>query len=169
MDRIVIVLGCGNDDRGKLSPTAIERLEEGIREYGEHPGSAILPTGGFGAHFNTSPRPHAAYAREYLVGRGVPAADILPLAESGNTVEDAILSQPRVAAEPGAAVTVVTSDYHLERARFVFSRILAGRELVFRPARSALPAEKLATLRAHEEAALERMSREGIEYGGIFY
>jgi uncharacterized SAM-binding protein YcdF (DUF218 family) len=165
MKRILIILGCANDENGRLSETAIERLEEGIREYREHPGSAILPTGGFGAHFNTTDRPHAEYARDYLLERGIPEADILSPVITGNTVEDAVMSKTILDGEPGAAITIVTSDYHIERARFVFSRILAGRNISYRPARTDLPAERLEALRAHETRAVAEMARKGIRYG----
>jgi uncharacterized SAM-binding protein YcdF (DUF218 family) len=165
MYRLILILGSGNDGEGRLSPTALERLDEGIAEYRRRPGSAIVPTGGFGSHFNTTARPHAEYAREYLLARGIPESDVLPHLESGNTVEDAILARPLLEAEAGAAITLVTSDYHIERARFIFSTLFPGRRISYSAARSGLPPDRIEALHAHEKSAIARMAREGIVYG----
>ncbi len=60
---LLVVLGSPNDDDGRLSPRAVERLRGALREHRARPDLPILLTGGFGEHFNrSSPRPHAEHA-----------------------------------------------------------------------------------------------------------
>lgn len=162
MKGIVVLLGSPNTDRGELLSVARDRCERAIQEYRRHPGYKILPTGGFGAHFNTTDKAHASYLKEYLVAHGVPKEDILEFAESRNTVEDATLSHPIVKRYGVDRVTVVTSDYHAARAQYLFRREYADVELSF----SLCPTAKetcdldLRALKEHEKRALARLKRQ---------
>jgi hypothetical protein len=48
---VIVVLGSPNDDEGKLSGIAMERCFQAVAEFEKHPGYAVMPTGGWGAHF----------------------------------------------------------------------------------------------------------------------
>jgi uncharacterized SAM-binding protein YcdF (DUF218 family) len=122
---IIVVLGSPNSDAGELSTIAKERCELALAEYTKRPGWKFLLTGGYGAHFNTTDQPHAAYVKRHLVSRGVPAQDILDLLESTNTLQDASLAKPIVMKYGVPEIVVVTSDYHAARARYVFEREFA--------------------------------------------
>lgn len=162
MDGIILLLGSPNSDRGELYSVARDRCERAIREYHQRPGWKILPTGGYGAHFNTTDKAHAHYLREYLLAHGIPAQDILPPVETRNTIEDARLSYPIVRRCGIDRAVVVTSDYHGERAQYVFEREHHDIELEF----SLCPTDEdtcelnLAALRAHEEQALAKLKRQ---------
>jgi uncharacterized SAM-binding protein YcdF (DUF218 family) len=119
---IIMVLGSPNDARGALGSVAVARCERAAALAHDNPGWNVLLTGGYGAHFNTTQKPHAHYLKEYLTRRGVPSERILAFAESRNTVEDATLSRPIVVAHGARVVAVITSDYHVARARYVFNR-----------------------------------------------
>ena len=67
MEGIIILLGSPNDEEGQLSSIGIERANCSIEEYRNHPDYKILPTGGFGEHFNKTDMPHASYAKHYLI------------------------------------------------------------------------------------------------------
>lgn len=96
MNGIIILLGAPNDDVGNLSSIAVERCCRAVLEYRSTPGYAVLPTGGFGEHFNRTAQPHAHYARRYLLEHGVPERVILEPVYSRFTEEDARLSKPVV-------------------------------------------------------------------------
>ena len=160
MPGAIILLGAPNDERGGLSAIARERCEQALAEYRARPGFRIIPTGGWGAHFNTTGKPHGHYTRQYLIGRGVPPGDILEIAESANTVEDARLCRPIVDRHGITELVVVTSDFHVPRARFLFEREFPGTRLAVVGSKTNLPESDLATLRAHEERALAKL-REG--------
>lgn len=122
---IIVVLGSPNSETGQLYSIAQERCELALSEYARHPGWKILLTGGYGAHFNTTNQPHAAYLKDYLVKRGIPDREIVAFAESTNTLQDASLSKPIVLSYGVSKIVVVTSDYHIDRARYVFEREFA--------------------------------------------
>ena len=154
---IIIVLGSPNDAEGRLSSIALERCEQALVEYRKHPDFRILPTGGWGEHFNTTVKPHGDYVRQELVRRGVRDSVFLPCTQSSNTIEDASLSRPVLDESPDAEVIVVTSDFHECRARFLFEREFPERLIRFSTSQTHLPDDDLARRRAHEERALERL------------
>jgi uncharacterized SAM-binding protein YcdF (DUF218 family) len=82
---------------------------------------------------------------------------------SSNTLEDASLSKP-IALKYGARrLVVVTSDYHLDRARYIFEREFADTEINFlfsacRTDEAACQLD-LGALKKHEREALARLKR----------
>lgn len=158
-ETIIVLLGSPNRDDGTLYDVARDRCEQAITEWRQHPGSKILPTGGFGDHFNTTDQPHAAYLRAYLHARGVPPQDVIEGAHSRNTIEDATLSFPIVQRHGASRAIVVTSDYHGARAQYVFGRSYAGVELTFAlcPTDQATCELDLPALVAHEREALANL------------
>lgn len=174
MESVVIILGAANDADGALTSSALARLDRGIREYVRRPGSLIMPTGGYGDHFNTTAKPHAAYAREYLLARGIPPDRILPCVESSNTVEDAFLSAKALAGsaagetagETAGAIVIVTSDYHVPRAEFLFGIAFAGKALTVCAAEDRLDPSERRIREEHERRALEALRANGVSWGG---
>lgn len=151
----IVLLGAPNDEEGRLSSIAEERCALALRECRLHPDALVLPTGGFGDHFNTTDKPHAYYTRRLLVAEGVDEARFLPHAESRNTVEDAALAAPVLAQAGVTSVIIVTSDFHVARAEFLFKLALPeSTEILFAPATTHLPEDELERLRAHERGAL---------------
>ena len=122
----IVILGAPNSEAGELSSIAEERCELALVEYAKRPDWKFLLTGGYGAHFNITDQPHAAYVKRHLVSRGVPPQKILELVESTNTLQDASLSKPIIIRYGAPEIAVVTSDYHAARARYVFEREFAN-------------------------------------------
>jgi hypothetical protein len=128
---LIVVLGSPNAEDGELYSVARQRCEQALAEYARRRALAksaqrhrwkFLLTGGYGEHFNTTDKPHAAYLMRYLVERGVPHDAFVEFAESGNTLEDASLAKPIVQRYEVFEIVVVTSDFHLDRARVIFER-----------------------------------------------
>src|SRR2546430_6528702 len=122
LDGLIVILGSPNNDAGDLSSIARERCLLAVDLHRQHPTYAILPTGGFGPHFNRTQRPHGAYIREHLIHLGVPAEIILDPVQSSNTIEDAVMVAPLFTVLMPHDTIVVTSEYHEARARFLFDR-----------------------------------------------
>jgi uncharacterized SAM-binding protein YcdF (DUF218 family) len=160
---IVIVLGAANDEDGHLSGIAVERCEQAIVEYRQHPGYKILPTGGYGPRFNVTDKPHAFYTRQYLAARGIPADDVLEFASSANTLEDAQFSRPIVEKHGVEHIVVVTSDFHVPRVRYIFEREFHGIELTFSGCATHLPQAELEARKRHEEQALAELHRQATQ------
>jgi uncharacterized SAM-binding protein YcdF (DUF218 family) len=119
---IILLLGSPNSKEGELFSVAKERCEMGIQEYLNHPTWKIVLTGGFGEHFNESEKPHAYYLNRYLIERGVAPGVILDSVLSTNTLEDASLTKPIIVKYNVGDILVVTSDFHYDRARYIFER-----------------------------------------------
>lgn len=154
---IIIVLGSPNDPRGNLSDIALERCSQALVEHGKNPDYAILPTGGWGAHFNTTKRAHGYYVQQELVARGIPQSAFLPCVESSNTIEDAALARPILERYAGAELIIVTSDFHAARAKYLFEREYPDRQIrLSTSATHAAPDERM-KLEEHEQKALERL------------
>lgn len=156
IDGVIVLLGAPNEPDGKLSSIAIERCEQAINAHAANPSYRILPTGGFGKHFNTAPHPHGYYTTRYLISRGIPAAQILPVAESRFTEEDATLSREFLQDYALPELVLVTSDFHLKRASHFFTREFPDIELRSSPSTTNLPNAEIAKLVTHEKSALQK-------------
>lgn len=161
--KAVIILGSPNDEQGNLLSIARERLPHGIREYLACPGSKILLTGGFGPHFNRTDKPHAYYAKQFLLKNGIEEKDFLEFALSYDTVQDAVLSKPILLANGIKEAIVVTSDFHMERTKRIFTRVLNSFNLVFSSCATNLPRESLESLNDHEKRMLAQLDEERFE------
>jgi len=160
MNGIVIVLGNGNDTQGNLLSIAVERCGQAIRVVRQNPGAKILPTGGYGAHFNLTDKPHAFYLRQYLAAHGVLEEDVIEPALSSTTIEDAQLTRPIVDKYGVKRVILVTSDFHMRRARYLFERTFQEIELTFSACVTHLPQGELLARQQHEELALAKLIAE---------
>ena len=119
---IIVILGSPNSKEGELFSVAKQRCEMGMQEYLNHPTWKIVLTGGFGEHFNKSEKPHAYYLKKYLIEQGVAPAVIVDSVLSTNTLEDASLTKPIIEKYNVGDILVVTSDFHYDRARYIFER-----------------------------------------------
>lgn len=153
----IVVLGAPNDRHGVLSSIARERCDQALKEHRRHPESKILPTGGWGPHFNTTTRPHGHYVREHLTARGIPDEAFVECAESSNTIEDAKLCRPIVERHGFRKLIVVTSDFHVARARFLFEQEFTGVPMEFSPSHTRLPEDDLRKRILHEQMALSKL------------
>ena len=161
----MIVLGAPNAADGTLSKVALSRLALCYEQYCQEP-SMVLLTGGFGPHFNVSAFPHAHYGKQYLLAQGVPETAFLPFAESANTVQDALLAKAILEQHTPWQALVITSDFHLARARYIFTQVFpAASRFAFRGASSqAIAAEELQRYQAHEAKALQDLYTNGVRY-----
>jgi uncharacterized SAM-binding protein YcdF (DUF218 family) len=98
---------------------------------------------------------------EYLRGKGVPDDDILPFAESSNTVQDAVYTRSILGGRPVRTLCVITSDFHCERAEYVFRAVFPECEVVAVPAFAPLSPDERARREAHEAAALQQLHNQG--------
>jgi len=162
MNRIIIILGSPNDEHGNLSDMAISRLMRGLQEYRQREGYKILCTGGFGEHFNTTDKPHAAYATNYLIQSGLQETDILEIAESKNTAEDAILTKPIVEKHRVKSLIIVSSDFHMKRVKYIFKKVFKGFNLTFYGAKTNFTDQRYRALKNHEERELKKIKKTGI-------
>ena len=153
---MIILLGAPNDTLGNLSSIAAERCLLAAKVYKVHAGFRVLPTGGFG-DFNQTDKPHAHYTRNFLLGLGVAAEDILEPTLSRFTLEDATLAKPIILRHHVTNLVVVTSDFHRKRAELIFRQTFTGYALSFYGSKTDLPEAELEVLRQHEKEAMARL------------
>lgn len=162
---LIIILGSPNGDDGQLSTMAQGRVALGYQRYRERQaaGWRLLLTGGFGEHFNRTALPHAYYLQQWLLAHGVPAQDMVEFALSRHTGEDALLARPIVERHGVQHLLVVTSDFHLARAEFIFRTLFPEYTLDFAGAPylpNCAPAEQ-ERLVAHEARRLAELRGQG--------
>ena len=155
MNSVIIVLGAPNDDQGNLSEIAQSRCQEALRIHKTQPQSKLLMTGGFG-EFNQTDMPHAYYSQRYLMSQGVPADTFTNIALSRFTFEDATLAKPIVEQHGFSQITLITSEFHMPRAKLIFSALFANYQLSYYAATSPVSPQKMQQLQAHELAVMDR-------------
>jgi len=163
LSEVLVVLGSPNSPEGQLSEIARSRLDCVADLYDEN--KRILCTGGWGTHFNVAPKAHAIYAKEYLIKKGIPEQSFLEVAISSNTVEDAVKSKAILSRLDRPRISIITSDFHLDRVRLIFNEILKGFEIQFIGVKSGfLNKEELNSLTSHEQTAIQSITRNGLYY-----
>ena len=159
---VLIILGSPNSPSGKLSDISISRLNDCVNRYQK--GNLILCTGGWGEHFNISKNSHATFAKQYLIEKGILEEDFLDFALSGNTVDDAVKIKPIISTLEKSKLTIITSDYHLNRVKIIFNKILENYTMDFIGVESNLGQEEYNTLMQHEKNAINSIIQNGLYY-----
>ena len=160
---VIVVLGSPNFPDGTLGPIALDRLQGCLSIY-DPTQHQILCTGGFGAHFNTSPIAHANYLKDFLVEQGVPLTAFLPLALSSNTVEDAVMSKSILKEVEYKDLIIITSEYHVARVEFIFTEIFKYFNLNFKSVAHHSIDDVLEPLIQHEKMAMDQLNSNGLYY-----
>jgi vancomycin permeability regulator SanA len=160
---VIVILGSPNFPDGTLGPIALDRLQGCLSIFNSQK-HKILCTGGFGAHFNTSPVAHANYLKEFLIQKGVPSTAFLPLALSSNTVEDAVMSKSILEEVEYKDLIIITSEYHVARVEFIFTEILKDFNLNFKAVAHHFIDDVLEPLIQHEKVAMDKLISNGLYY-----
>lgn len=158
---VLIILGSPNSPSGKLSDISICRLNDCVNRYQK--GNLILCTGGWGK-FNISKKSHATFAKQYLIEKGILEEDFLDFALSGNTVDDAVKIKPIISTLEKSKLTIITSDYHLNRVKIIFNKILVNYTMDFIGVESNLGQEEYSALMQHEKNAINSIIQNGLYY-----
>jgi vancomycin permeability regulator SanA len=161
--KIILVLGAPNSAEGELSGIALDRLDHCLKIF-DPKDNQIVCTGGFGEHFNTSPKAHAVYAMNYLMENGVENQYFLEHAFSSNTVEDAVKVKEILASHDFDSIVVITSDYHLDRVRLIFDEILECFRKDYIGVQHNMSVVCKNKLVKHEEMAINKIVKGGLYY-----
>jgi uncharacterized SAM-binding protein YcdF (DUF218 family) len=163
MKNAIILLGSPNSSKGRLSKIAIGRAKKCFEIFNPDL-DMILCTGGFGVHFNTSDKPHAAYLKQYLMRKGIAENVFLPFANSSNTVQDATKSKEILLENDFKKVTIITTEYHLKRVQLIFDEILSGIEKTYIGVPNNMSLKSLQKIEEHEAKAVAGILRDGLYY-----
>ena len=116
----VIILGAAVKGQ-KVSPTLQKRLDKGLQYLQAYPESKVILSGGQGYEEEIS---EAEAMKRYLLAAGIPKERILTEDRSTSTMENFKYTR-QLLAEAGKEVselTVVTSDFHMFRAKLLAAR-----------------------------------------------
>lgn len=165
--QLLIVLGSTNDRWGHISPIGLGRLSKGLELIEALPHLKLLLTGGFSKGEKISEYPYAHYARQFMLSKGVTADRILALALSRDTIEDAKLALAVIKDQPFDEYIIVTSDFHMDRAKYIFEKVFYGRALSFVAAQYECDTPELQTLTEHEASEFDLLLRTGKSSIGV--
>lgn len=151
----IVVLGGGVLPDGTLPPVARARVERGVElfEWGVAP--RLILSGRCGLNGPEPAVTEAAAMAAYAAGFGVPRTALFLEDDAKDTLGNAYFTRARFL-EPNdwTSIRVVTSDFHLSRAAWVFRKILGpGYDVSFVSAPSGLSPRELID-RALEECKI---------------
>jgi uncharacterized SAM-binding protein YcdF (DUF218 family) len=119
----IVVLGFGLQKKGKVPNILKSRLDAAIELYRNNLCSKLIMTGGL-SNKNWG-MTEAEGMRRYAIQKGVGKEDILKEEASTDTIGNAYFLKQRIL-KPNKwkNLAVVTSDFHLERSKIIFKKVL---------------------------------------------
>lgn len=117
----IMVLGGGISGRNMLL-VQLQRTQEALKYIRENPGIKVIVSGGQGSGEDIS---EAESMRIYLVQHGVKNEDIIKEEKSENTVENMKYTKKildKIDGRKNIQLAIVTSDFHIFRAKFLAKR-----------------------------------------------
>ena len=152
----IIILGHINNKKGELSTIAQSRCDKAFEEFNQLRCAKILCTGGFGRRFNVTDNSHAYHLQRYLMNKGIAGSAFLTNALSTYTFEDALLAKPVIEASAIKEAILVTSEFHMPRAKMVFDYVMPNIAWSYAQAQSLIDKQELEELIKHEAFAIKR-------------
>lgn len=128
----IIVLGAGIRGR-TMQLVQLQRTETALTYIKKYPEAKVVLSGGRGPGEEIS---EAEAMREYLVRKGVSSNRIIKEEKSKNTVENMKFSYNIIKAISGSRkqnIAIVTSNFHVFRARFLAKRVGMNSEGIAAP------------------------------------
>lgn len=121
---VILILSGGIDQNGKLPSRVINRLQEGLKLHTKHPSTPILLSGKY-VHSCKNPPPitEAKAMKNYLLKQGCKANLILE-EKAQDTIGNAYFSKPVLIQNNWDNLAIITSDFHIPRAKYTFEKIL---------------------------------------------
>ena len=114
----IIVLGNKLLPNGDLSQTLINRLDKTFELYNTGNYDYIIVSGG---KVDNNEYTEAYQMKRYLIKLKIPANKIIKEERSRDTIENAVECQKIIDNLDVQEITIVTSDFHLERVKHVFN------------------------------------------------
>lgn len=157
----VVVLGGGLTKDGTLADWTHARLERGLALVDEGVASHLVVSGGWGLGLARPSRTEAEVMME-LAGRRMNSARIHPEMESRDTVGNAWFTGRIVRCQGWRSLCLVTSDFHVPRAAWAFSRVLPDVLQAWVPVETGLEGARLHRVLT-EEAVIRTFLGEWME------
>ena len=160
-DSIIVVLGGGVSRDGKLPPDCIRRLEKAV-ELQRLTEDRIIMSGRWTYIYDYTPiKTEAQAMKECAVSLGAKPGSIIIEEKSMDTLGNAVFSKKMIEKMAGVrAVTVITSEFHLERSRYIFESVFGSSfDITLVGAKSTKSEESLAQRQQFEQKTLSVIKR----------
>ena len=148
----IIILGEPLTYDGDLGVELTARAEKAIEIFKKKQAKKIIASGG-----KTSPNKkgitEAEGMKQYLIGRKIPARSIVKEENSKDTIGNALFTKTKILDSSNwKKILIVTSDYHIPRAKYIFQKILGNKfKLDFQSSKSNLDAVEFAERKLRED------------------
>ncbi|MEK7540283.1 MAG: YdcF family protein [Patescibacteria group bacterium] len=165
----IVLLGGGITPDGQLPDKKFiqERLCK-VQELHAQLRAPIIISGGYSYLLEEAPpRTEAAAMREALVAMGVPEKAITLEEQSKDTVSNAYFVK-KILGQSEDALVIVTSDFHAERAEYIFKQVFGDNcDIRVEAAPSFLPSEQFEKITAHQKELIGKTQElfKGMEPG----
>lgn len=145
MKDAIIVLGCQINEDGTISDLLKSRVDKGIELYKKSISKRLIFTGGVSHRVESASRTEASVMKEYAIAKGVNEKDIFLEDEAQDTVGNIyFVSVKLLNPNKWKDIVVVTSNFHLKRAKFLFRFYFKyGYIMEFMGADNVLPDEEI--------------------------
>lgn len=97
------------------------RMQKAAQVYRQRKAELLIATGGIAGQ---GVRPESKAMKELAISEGVPEENILLESNAQNTIENALFTRELLWEGGWKRVVVVTSNFHVERAKEIFGRVL---------------------------------------------
>lgn len=126
MKDAIIVLAGGINEDGSLSISSQKRIEKAAELFKAGVSDWLVMSGQWSFWLeNPMPRTEAEAMKQYAMTLGIPAERIIKEESSKDTLGNAYFCKINILKPRGwTDITIVTSDYHVERTKMIFENIL---------------------------------------------
>ncbi|MGH7446915.1 MAG: YdcF family protein [Longimicrobiales bacterium] len=152
----IVVLGGKVLEDGTIAPWVAARVDRALEAYEDGVAARVVFTGRNGLYGPTQPSvTEAAAMAAYAHGRGLPAEAVLLEEHARDTLGNAYFVRRDILQPNGwRSIRVVTNDFHLSRAAWVFRKVLGPRyDFSFTSAPSGFSTDEL-IVRALDECRI---------------
>jgi uncharacterized SAM-binding protein YcdF (DUF218 family) len=158
LDAIIVL---GNDSgESKLSDIALSRVNRAIALY-KAKGAKLIFSGGYSLQHKKDPGYREAdLMKEHALKSHVPEEDILVEDKSRDTQGNVFFTKSIVKSHSWKNLLVVTSDFHILKAKYFFDFIYGdGFNITYEAVKTDLSEEELRAINEKERASIEVMKR----------
>jgi len=151
---VLLVLGCRPQHNGRPSAFMVDRARKAVSLFKKNNYSKVLLSGG-----KTSLKvPEADLMRVMLLNH-IPETRIMTECNSKSTIQNAVFCWELLKDNDVKSVTVVTSQFHIPRTKFIFKKLYAhmGSNLKFEPAPDSLGIFESGIMWLREFYAIQKM------------
>ena len=116
---VIVALGGGIAADGRPQPPTVARARRAVELYRSGRAGRIVMSGSHGMYDPLPARTEAAAMAEIAVAAGVPPGRITAETRSRDTIGNIWFTKPLLGSPSGQGVTVVTTDWHAARVRYL--------------------------------------------------